>query len=161
MATLKESLAPGDWGCHHKLLPHHTPRSLQGSFPSREESCVLNSVNCSGSQWRRCLTWPGGERVRILFKVVPCSLPAFQHLGMHHPAVLVCSALDSPGLRSAWDKAPFLPRVGHFNSLVDAHGSAHLRQLMPLSSSFSGTALLTYPLPDFLSHPGTKHVLYL
>lgn len=142
------------------MLPHHSPRSLQGSFLSREESCVLNAVNCSGPQWR-CPTWPAGERVRILFKVVLCSLPAFQHLGMHHPAVLVCSALDSPGLRSAWDKAPFLPRLGHFNSLVDAHGSAHLQLLMPLSSSFSGTALLTHPLPDFLSHPGIKHVLCL
>ena len=117
-------------------------------------------MNCNAST----LAPPCWERARNLFKVVLCLQLARLTTPRHPPPSL--SALLSfgfPGLLRAWDKAPLLSGgcPWAFNPLVDAHGSAYLQIFLPLSPSSSGTVLLTYPPPDFLSHPGTKHVLCL
>lgn len=94
-------------------------------------------------------------------------LAAFGHLGTQQPAFQVCAAwipkvcfevcfAEGPGSR-----LPSRLGVGHFNLLVDAHASAHLQVFLTLSSPFSETTFPTHPLPDFLSRPGTKHVLCL
>lgn len=54
--------------------------------------------------------------------------------------------------------------VWHFNPWLDVREVPVLPLFLSLSSSFPGHHVahpLTHPLPDFLSHPGTKHVLCL
>lgn len=163
MATLKGSLPQVTWGrCWATgrccLTPARPISRGWGNFPSREGNCVF----CVPKTARDLSAAPprlAGERVRILFKVVLCSSAAFRHLDLAS-AFRACSAgcfQQRSGLQRAWGQSSPPPRGGAFEPFGGT-GKCLSSGPLPL---FSDTTLCTHPLPDSLSHLGTKHVLCL
>lgn len=159
-ATLKGPLASGDWGGGallglQELLPHHTPQKWEGDLwwgGAGGRSAAWRAVNSSAAV---ALAPPCWERVRVLLKVVCAArLPLTPP---HTPPAFWWAQPGFPRFAEGPGRGPLLPPP----ALRDAHGSAPLQRVLPLSF-LPGPALPAHPLPDRRwVRPGTKRVLCL